>query len=227
MVVAIFIIMLILLIVVDIIVKKEDRSIKESEKSVKSPIFLSPDKALRELPNESDRRYHPSHSWILHSAGDLYYAGYDKFISGIFPSEIRVSVYPQIDDYVRQGEKIWSLHFNGHSITQLAPITGKIIDVNPAFKMELPLPAEKIAKSWIIKLKAFDVKNETNNLLNHEQASSVNNMLMDSIVMNAEKEHYLNDGGVIDPAYIKNIDDNEWKEFNHKFFPYQEGTDTQ
>lgn len=227
MVVAIFIIMLILFIVVDLILKKEDRSIKETDKSIKSPIFLSPEKALREIPNESDRRYHPSHSWVLRSTGDLYYAGYDKFITRVFPSDIRVSINPQIDEFVRQGEKIWSLHFNGHSITQLAPITGKIIDINPAFKMEMALPSEKIEKSWIVKMKAFDIINETNNLLNHDQASLVNNMLMDSVVMNAEKGHYLNDGGVIDPAYIKNMDDNEWKEFVDRFFPYQAGIGNQ
>jgi glycine cleavage system H lipoate-binding protein len=227
MVVAIFIIMLILFIVVDLILKKEDRSIKETEKSAKSPIFLSPEKALREIAKESERRYHLSHSWVVNSAGDLYYAGYDKFITRIFPSDIRVSIYPQIDEFVRQGEKIWSLHFNGHTITQLAPITGKIIDINPAFHMELALPAEKIEKSWIVKMKAYDFKNENNNLLNHEQASTINSMLMDSFVMNAQKEHYLNDGGDVDPAFIKNMDDEEWNKFIHKFFPYHEGIDNQ
>jgi hypothetical protein len=74
-------------------------------------------------------------------------------------------------------------------------------------------------------MKAYDFDNENNNLLNHEQASSINNMLMDSLVMNADKEHYLNDGGVIDPAYVKNMDDNEWKDFIHKFFPYHTDID--
>lgn len=220
MVVAIFLLMLVIFIVVDLILRKENKIIIEAEKTRKSPIFLSPEKALRHIANETNRLYHLSHSWVLSSTEDNYYVGYDKFIPTIFPSSIKVHVEPKIDSFVQQGGKLWDVKFNGRTISQLAPISGKVIDINPACKMDIPLPSDEVEQSWIVKMQASNFSKERNNLMNHSQAVSINSMLKDEMVLNAQHGHYLNDGGQIDPSYISSMMDEEWEKFVNRFFPY-------
>jgi len=220
MVVAIFVIMFIIFIVVDLILRKENKTIIEYEKTRESPIFLSPEKALRHIANETDRLYHLSHSWVLSSLEDKYYVGYDKFIPTIFPSSIKVHVVPKIGSFIQQGVKIWDIKFNGRTISQSAPISGKVIDINPACKIDIPLPSDEVEQSWIVKMQASNFSIESNNLMNHTQAISINSMLKDEILLNAQHGHYLNDGGKIDPSYFSNMTDEEWGKFVNKFFPY-------
>ncbi|MCJ7714663.1 hypothetical protein MUO66_09445, partial [Candidatus Bathyarchaeota archaeon] len=71
-------------ILVDYILRKEDKAIQITEKTKKSPIFLSPEKSLLPLNNIMDRLYHPSHTWALQNNICDFYIGYDQFISFIF-----------------------------------------------------------------------------------------------------------------------------------------------
>ena len=86
--------------------------------------------------------------------------------------------------------------------------------------MELNLPADQVEKSWIVKMKAASYSNESNNLMNHSQATYLNNGLRDKLVLDAQHGNYLNDGGKIDPSYLVNMSDDEWNSFIEKFFPY-------
>jgi len=86
--------------------------------------------------------------------------------------------------------------------------------------MELGLPPDKVEKSWILKIKAAHYSNESNNLMNHSQATYLNNGLRDKLVLDAQQGNYLNDGGQIDPSYVINMTDDEWNSFIEKFFPY-------
>jgi len=220
MVAALFLVTIIIFLVVDFILRREDKTITEAGKSKKSPIFLSPEKALHQLANETKRLYHLSHSWAAPTVDDSFYVGYDKFIPTLFPSEIKIKVAPKIDTFIHQGAKIWEVQFNGHKISQLAPISGKVIDINAACRMDIALPTDQVEKSWIVKMKAVNFQDESNNLMNHTQATSMNNNLRDEVVLSAQEGHCLNDGGMIDPSYITNMSDEEWAEFINKFFPY-------
>jgi len=220
MVAAIFIFTLLLFIVVDLILRKEDRTIYKTEKSRKTPIFQSPERALRKIANETNRLYHLSHSWVVSAFENHFYVGFDKFIPTIFPSDIKIKVIPKIDSYIQQGAKIWDIYFNGRKITQLAPISGMVVDINPSCRMKLNLPADQVEKSWIVKMKAASYSNESNNLMNHSQATYLNNGLRDKLVLDAQHGNYLNDGGKIDPSYLVNMSDDEWNSFIEKFFPY-------
>lgn len=220
MVVAIFLIALLFFIVGDLILRKEDRRIYRAENSRKTPIFMSPEKALLKISNETKRLYHLSHSWVLSAFENHFYVGFDKFIPTIFSSEIKIKVIPKIDSYIQQGAKIWDINFKGRKLTQLAPISGLVVDINPACRMDLGLPTDKVENSWIVKIKASNYSNESNNLMNHSQATYLNNGLRDKIVLDAQQINYLNDGGLIDPSYIMNMTDDEWNNFIEKFFPY-------
>ena len=80
MVIVLFLLTAAVLITVNYFLRKEDRVLEKTEKSKKSPIFLSPDKALIPLIDSAKRLYHLSHSWVQESDEDYVYVGYDNFI---------------------------------------------------------------------------------------------------------------------------------------------------
>jgi glycine cleavage system H lipoate-binding protein len=212
----------IIFLVVDFLLRREDRVIREVEVGQRSPIFLSPEKALKPVGMEAARLYHLSHSWALPSEKGYVYVGYDNFIPVLFSSDVRIQDLPTIGSYVHQGSSIWKVKFNGRELSQLAPVSGEIVDANPACKLGVPLPSDRVEKSWIIKMKPEHLESDANNLMTHDQAAMMNIVLRDELLLNAIHGHYVNDGGVIDPEYINRLDDEEWKNLVHKFFPYMQ-----
>ena len=206
----------------DLILRREERVLKQKEKAEKSPIFLSPEKALLPVGNELNRLYHLSHTWVTPSDQGYMYIGFDNFISSIFTSEVRIQDLPLVGSYIVQGAKIWDVQLGGHKIAQLAPVSGKSIGINPACKMNLPLPSEQVEKSWILKIEAENLINESNNLLPYTQATRMNSQLRDELYLHAQQGHYLNDGGKIDPEYMMRLSDQEWEQLIRKFFSYHE-----
>lgn len=212
----------IIFLAVDLILRREDRAIKETEKSKRSPIFLSPEKALRPLGPEVERLYHLSHSWALSADKGYAYVGYDGFIPTIFSSDVKIQNLPAVGALIPQGTAIWKVQSDGHEITQLSPVSGEVVDVNPACKMGVPLPSDQLGKSWIVKIKPSEFLHESNNLMNHDQAMMMNTVLRDELLMSAHIGNYINDGGRIDPSFIKYLPEEEWDSIIHKFFPYME-----
>jgi glycine cleavage system H lipoate-binding protein len=207
---------------IDLLMRREERALKDIEKSDKSPIFLSPDKALIPVGNEMNRLYHLSHTWVVPSDQGYLYVGYDDFISCLFTDQVKVQQLPLVGSHITQGTKIWDVQLGEHSLSQLAPLSGKIVGINPACKMNLPLPSRQVEKSWILKIEADNLGSEGNNLLSHTQAAMLNTKLRDDLYQHAQQGHYLNDGGQIDPEFIKRMSDQEWDQILHKFFPYHQ-----
>jgi glycine cleavage system H lipoate-binding protein len=206
----------------DLILRREDRLLKLKEKEEKSPIFLSPDRALIPVGHEMNRLYHLSHTWINPSDQGYMYLGFDKFISDLFTSEVRIQDLPLVGAHVAQGARIWDVQLGTHKISQLSPVSGKVVGINPACKMNLPLPSDQVEKSWILKVEADNIRNESNNLLPHTQAARMNSQLRDELYLYAQQGHYLNDGGSIDPEYMMRLSDQEWDQLINKFFAYHQ-----
>ena len=205
---------------VDYLLRKEEKVIKESTKSKKSPIFLSPEKALVEIGEDENKLYHISHTWALSSDPEYAYISYDRFMSTIFSSDIHINKIAAIGNHVVQGNRIWDLQSGNNTISQLSPLSGTVIEINPACTMSIPVSAKQAEKSWIVKLKPDNVKHDAKNLMNHSQAETVNNILRDELVLQAQQGNYLNDGGSIDPDYIKNMKQKDWNMLLDRFFPY-------
>ena len=92
MVILLFLLTVVVFLSIDYFLHKEERAIKEAEDGKKSPIFLSPEKALKALQQKEKRLFHLSHSWIQQFDHDYYYVGYDNFIPTIFSSDISLLI---------------------------------------------------------------------------------------------------------------------------------------
>ncbi len=220
MVIFLVVFMAICFITVDYLLKKKQRIIEESEAKVKSPIFLSPEKALKPLGNQEKRMHHLSHTWALPNGTGNCYVGYDSFISYLFHSKIRIGSLPAIRKTIRQGEKIWDIKLNDRSIAQFSPVSGSVVGINPACAIGIPLRPDEIEKSWVVKINPSNFPEETNNLMDHDQANILNKTLREEAFKNILKKSYINDGGNIDPSFVMSMNDEEWKEFVRQFFPH-------
>ena len=205
---------------VDFLLRREDKMITESTRSKKTPIFLSPDKALVPIEDDENKLYHISHTWSLSKDSDEIYIGYDDFISTIFSSDVNINIIHPVGTHILQGSAIWEVYSGNNRISQLAPLSGTVTEINPACTMNIPLSSKQTEKSWIVKIQGDNIKNETNNLMKHTQAKTINAFLRDELIMQAQQDQYLNDGGNIDPDYIKNMKSKEWNLLLDKFFPY-------
>ena len=206
---------------VSLLLKKEDRVMKEKEKTKKSPIFLSPEKSLLPLGIDDSKLYHLSHSWAAPLDNGYVYVGYDNFISSIFSSDVKIKDLPLVGVHISQGTKIWDVKQNGHEIEQLSPISGDVVALNPACFADISLSSDQVEKSWILKMKPDRMNFESNNLMKHNQAVVHNYALKDELIQMVQDEKYMNDGGKIDPDFIKNIPEADWKNIIENFFPYQ------
>ena len=221
MVFALVLLTILIFISVSLLLKKEDRMMKETVKSKKLPIFLSPEKSLLPLGIDDYKLYHLSHSWVAPEQDGNVYVGYDNFISSLFSSDVKIKDLPLIGTHLSQGTKIWDVKQKSHEIKQLSPISGKVIALNPACFADISLSSDQLEKSWILKMKPDHMNFESNNLMRHNQVVVHNYALKDELVQMVQDEKYMNDGGKIDPDFINNISDGEWKNIVEKFFPYQ------
>jgi len=210
-----------ILLTVDYVLRREDRKIKAIGQEKKSPIFLNPEKALLPLTNAEKKMYHLSHTWVQSLEGDTVYVGFDNFVSAVFSSEIKMEDLPLVGAHVPQGAKIWDVGLTNRKVSQLSPISGKVVEINPACKLNIPLSTNEVEKSWVIKMKTDNLEKESHNLMKHTQATMMNTALRDDLYLSAQQEHYLNDGGAIDPNYIEEMAEDEWEVLCNKFFPYQ------
>lgn len=204
-----------------ILLRREDKAMKNASKSRKAPIFLSPEKALLPINMDDKKYYHLSHSWMAKSEDENVLVGYDNFISSLFSSDVRLLDMPLVGAHIKQGTKIWDVQQNGRHIEQLAPVSGEVVAVNPACFADISLDSNQVEKSWIIKMKPENLESEANNLMKHSQAIVHNYALKDELLSIIHDEKYLNDGGQIDPEYMNKISEENWSAIINRFFPYQ------
>ena len=222
MVIILFLLTVAVFLVVDLVLRKEERMAKRTGTSKRTPIFLSPEKALIPIGNNKERKYHVSHSWALQSEPGSVYVGFDNFIPALFASDVIVDDVPQIGSHVDQGDKAWSVKMNGKTINQLIPVSGTVIDINPAIAMHKAFSSDKIGQSWILKMNAPELESESHNLMNYNQAQMMNSTLVDDFFLNNQMGQYLNDGGRLTPDYISKIPEEQWDKIVQRYFPYKE-----
>src|SRR5437763_1822659 len=76
-------------------------------------------------------RFHPGHAWALSESPSLVRVGLDDFASKL-AGEIESITLPQRGQWIRQGQKLWTIHRDGRSVDMVSPIEGSVADVNDA-----------------------------------------------------------------------------------------------
>jgi len=110
-------------------------------------------------------RYHPGHTWALSESPSLVRVGMDDFASKLAGHVERISL-PQRGQWIRQGQKIWTLHRDGKAVDMVSPIEGSVADINEAVAQNPELARkDPYGDGWVVTVQSPDAKTNFRNLL--------------------------------------------------------------
>src|ERR1019366_354819 len=110
-------------------------------------------------------RYHPGHTWALSESPNLVRIGIDDFASKLIGKIERIAL-PQRGQWVRQGQKIWTIFRDGKSADMVSPIEGTVAEINEAVVRD-PESArtDPYGEGWLLTVQSPDAKTNFRNLL--------------------------------------------------------------
>ncbi|HET8668778.1 MAG TPA: glycine cleavage system protein H [Terriglobales bacterium] len=165
-------------------------------------------------------RYHPGHTWALSESPNLVRVGMDDF-AGKLVGKIESITLPQRGQWVRQGQKIWSVQRDGKKVEMISPIEGSVADVNDAVAADPELARkDPYGDGWMVTVQAPDAKTNFRNLLGGMLAKSwmEESALRLQRRMPAMAGALMQDGGEAVNDLTAQIPDAEWAELTKEFF---------
>jgi glycine cleavage system H lipoate-binding protein len=165
-------------------------------------------------------RFHPGHTWALGESPSLVRIGLDEFASKLTGKVERITL-PQRGQWLRQGQKVWTLHRDGTSVDMVSPIEGSVADINEAVvhNPELALK-DPDGEGWLVTVQSPDAKTNFRNLLGgalarwwtEESASRLQRLMPATLGALAQ------DGGVAVDNLAAQIPDKDWASLAKEFF---------
>src|SRR5438105_15935561 len=76
-------------------------------------------------------RYLPGHTWALNESPSLVRVGMDDFAAKLAGKFESISL-PQRGQWIRQGQKVCTIHRDGVAVDMVSPIEGSVADINEA-----------------------------------------------------------------------------------------------
>lgn len=165
-------------------------------------------------------RYHPGHTWALSESPSLVRVGLDDFAAKLTGTLERV-VLPQRGQWIRQGQKICTLHREGSAVDIVSPIEGSVADINEAVNRDAKLALrDPYGEGWLVTVQSPDAKTNFRNLLGgalarwwtEESASRLQRKM--PMAMGALAQ----DGGVAMDNLTAHMPDQDWAQIAKEFF---------
>jgi len=165
-------------------------------------------------------RYHPGHAWALSESPTLVRVGMDDFASKMVGKIERITL-PQRGQWIRQGQKIWTLFRDGKSVDMLSPIEGEVTDINEdVLRDPEQARTDPYADGWLVAVHSPDAKINLRNLLSgalarawtEQSAARLRAMLPVTVGALAQ------DGGTAMDDTTSRLPDQDWAELAKEFF---------
>jgi glycine cleavage system H lipoate-binding protein len=165
-------------------------------------------------------RYHPGHTWALSESPSLVRVGMDEFASKLTGKIERIAL-PQRGQWIRQGQKIWTLHRDGAAVDMVSPIEGSVADINESALRDPELARkDPYGEGWLVTVQSPDAKTNFRNLLGgalarwwtEESASRLQRRMPMALGALAQ------DGGVAMDNLAAQIPDKDWAALAKEFF---------
>ena len=165
-------------------------------------------------------RYHPGHTWALSESPTLVRVGLDEFAAKLTGKVQRIGL-PQRGQWIRQGQKIWTLYRDGTTVDMVSPIEGSVADINEAVSDDPSLALkDPYGEGWLVTVQSPDAKTNFRNLLGgalarwwtEESASRLQRRM--PIALGALAQ----DGGVAMDNLAAHIPDRDWATLAKEFF---------
>jgi len=109
--------------------------------------------------------FHLGHTWVMKENTDDARVGVDTFVTNLMGKIDRIEVRGA-DRWVRQGQKLITLHSNGTSIDLLSPVEGVVTAINNDALRDPSLVAnDPYENGWIAMVKSPDLRVNQRNLI--------------------------------------------------------------
>src|ERR1700745_3890356 len=165
-------------------------------------------------------RYHPGHTWALSESPSLVRVGMDEFASKLTGKIERITL-PQRGQWIRQGQKIWSVHRDGVCVDMVSPIEGSVADINENAVRDPELARkDPYGEGWLVTVQSPDAKTNFRNLLGgalarwwtEESAGRLQRRMPMALGALAQ------DGGVAMDNIASHVPDKDWTALAKEFF---------
>jgi glycine cleavage system H lipoate-binding protein len=166
-------------------------------------------------------RYHPGHTWALSESPSLVRVGMDDFASKL-TGKLESITLPQRGQWIRQGQKMCTVHRDGCAVDMVSPIEGTVSDINEAVGKDAKLALrDPYGEGWLVTVHAPDAKTSFRNLLGGplarwwtEESASRLQRRMPMALAGAMAQ----DGGVAMDNITAQIPDQDWLPLAKEFF---------
>jgi glycine cleavage system H protein len=174
------------------------------------------------LAMDSIERYlHPGHSWALVQPSRPVVVGVNDF-SQRFIGKIDSVELPEKGSVLRQGEAMVTLKHGTKSLSQVAPISGVVVEVNSRLKDDPSvINTSPLEKGWIAKISPRDLTLEVRNLLSGIAADRWQEEMRTLLVrwFSPRMGVVMQDGGKVVDNVSDLVDSAEWHLLVNDFFP--------
>jgi glycine cleavage system H lipoate-binding protein len=165
-------------------------------------------------------RYHPGHTWALSESPGLVRVGMDDFASKLVGKVENIAL-PQRGQWIRQGQKMCTVHRDGSAVDMVSPIEGSVADINEAVVQDPKLALrDPYGEGWLVTVQSPDAKTNFRNLLGgalarwwtEESASRLQRRMPMALGALAQ------DGGVAMEDLTTQLPDQDWMPLAKEFF---------
>lgn len=165
-------------------------------------------------------RYHPGHTWALSESPSLVRIGMDDFASKLIGKLENITL-PQRGQWIRQGQKVCTIHRDGTAVDMVSPIEGSVADVNDALVRDPELAhKDPYGEGWLLTVQSPDAKTNFRNLLGgalarwwtEESAGRLQKKM--PMMLGALAQ----DGGVAMDDLTAHMPDQDWASLAKEFF---------
>jgi glycine cleavage system H protein len=113
----------------------------------------------------SHLRYHPGHTWLARERKNVNRVGVDSFAAA-FTAGVEKIELPKAGQWVRQGQKVVTLHRNGEKVEIVSPVEGEVVEVNARIAENASLlRQDPYGEGWLMTVFAPDDESPSRNLL--------------------------------------------------------------
>jgi len=164
--------------------------------------------------------FHPGHSWALRESPNLVRVGMDQFAARLVGKIDKLDL-PRRGQWIRQGQKVWTIGRDGRAAEMASPIEGVVSEINEAVAAD-PEKArlDPYGEGWIMKVESPDAPTNFRNLLNGavarrwmEEAASRLRSRMPALAGVVAQ-----DGGVAINDVASALPGETWSALAHEFF---------
>jgi glycine cleavage system H lipoate-binding protein len=110
-------------------------------------------------------QYHPAHTWAFKESAGLVRVGMDDFAARLMGTPTSIEL-PRRGQWLRQGQRLATLHRGGQAVEILSPMEGIVAEVNSALEQDpATVGADPYGAGWIVTVQAPDMATSFRNLL--------------------------------------------------------------